>query len=97
MTLQEVLEKFNQRLGVCENLLTEMLKAYQMSGQAINRLESFTFTQMKVLLENELATFRQFHDMQTELQGFDNLHEFWGVEPIEEEEANSTEDGTSSD
>lgn len=67
-----------------------------MSGQAINRLESFTFTQMKVMLEKELATFREFHDMQKELQNHDNLHNFWGVEPIEEEE-DSAEEATSSE
>ena len=96
VTLQEVLEKFNQRLGVCENLLTELMKAYQMSGQAINRLESFTFTQMKVLLEKELSTFRAFHDMQKDLQSFENLHEFWGVEPIVEEDEVSEQESASS-
>lgn len=71
------------------------MKAFQMSGQAINRLESFTFTQMKVLLEKELVGFAEFAEQQKELQGFDNLHDFWGVEPLEEEV--SDEEGTSSE
>lgn len=97
VSLQEVLEQFNQRLGVLENLVTEMMKGFQMSGQAINRLESFTFTQIKVMLDSELVTFADLTAKQKQLQGFDNLHDFWGVEPIEDEEASSEENTTSSE
>ena len=98
MSLQEVLDTFNQRLGQCEGLLTELMKAFQMSGQAINRLESFTFAQMKVLLEKEITNYEEFLAFQKELQTHDDLHAYWGVTPPENQEEVSEDDpGTSSE
>ena len=96
ITLQEAFENFHQRLTHVEALLTETMKAFQLSGQAINRLESFTFSMVKVFLDRELVEFNSLLESQKELMDFDDLHDYWGVpkpEPTEEatEEAPATE------
>ena len=79
ITLQEAFENFHQRITHVEALLTETMKAFQLSGQAINRLESFTFSMVKVCLDRELVEFKQLLESQKELLGFDDLHDYWGV------------------
>ena len=79
MTIQQAMDHFNQRISICENLLTELMKAFQMSGQAINRLETFTFAQVKVMLQEEQISFGNFIELQKDLQNHDDLHDYWGV------------------
>tara|TARA_B100000131_G_scaffold221323_1_gene212863 strand:+ start:45794 stop:46006 length:213 start_codon:yes stop_codon:yes gene_type:complete len=54
-----------------------------MAGQAVNRLESFTFSLVALLLKKEIATIEEIRELQEQLQGHDDLNVFWGVEPPE--------------
>tara|TARA_B100000886_G_scaffold53223_1_gene32744 strand:+ start:1467 stop:1721 length:255 start_codon:yes stop_codon:yes gene_type:complete len=78
-----------QRLDMNEHFLAEAMKGYQMAGQAINRLESYTFVLVDLVLKNNIATFDQLKELQTQLGTHENLLSFWGVEEKEEEVASS--------
>ena len=80
-----------QRLDMNEHFLAEAMKGYQMAGQAINRLESYTFVLVDLVLKNNIATFDQLKELQTQLGAHDNLLAFWGVETKEDESASSAE------
>ena len=85
-----------------EALLTETMKAFQMSGQAINRLESFTFAGVKLGLSKTLFEYQELLDAQGELMGHEDLHEYWGVpkpvtEAAAEEATETSEESTSSE
>ena len=69
-----------QRLAMCEHFLAEAMKGYQMAGQAINRLESYTFVLVDLVLKNNVATFDELKDLQQKLGSYDDLLEFWGVQ-----------------
>ncbi len=69
-----------QRLAMCEHFLAEAMKGYQMAGQAINRLESYTFVLVDLILKNNVATFDQLKELQEKLGKYDDLLEFWGVQ-----------------
>lgn len=77
-----------QRLAMCEHFLAEAMKGYQMAGQAINRLESFTFVLVDLVLKNELASFDELKTLQEKLGQHEDLLEFWGVS--EKEKANAS-------
>lgn len=65
---------------MCEHFLAEAMKGYQMAGQAINRLESYTFVLVDLILKNNVATFDQLKELQEKLGKYDDLLEFWGVQ-----------------
>ena len=68
-----------QRLAMTEHYLAEAMKGYQLAGQAINRLESYTFCLVGLILKNEIATFDELKMLQEKLGNHDDLLEFWGV------------------
>jgi hypothetical protein len=72
---------------VCEQLLNELLKGFGMAGQAVNRLESFTFVLVDLMLKNNFATIDQIRELQKKLSGFEDLNDFWGVSPPEGEDS----------
>ena len=78
-----------QRLAMCEHFLAEAMKGYQMAGQAINRLESFTFVLVDLVLKNELVSFEELKALQEKLGQHEDLLEFWGVSTEEKAEASS--------
>jgi len=79
-----------QRLAMCEHFLAEAMKGYQLAGQAINRLESYTFVLVDLILKNDVATFDELKVLQEKLGDHDDLLEFWGVK---EGEANAASSG----
>tara|TARA_Y100000114_G_C11763332_1_gene331236 strand:+ start:1055 stop:1282 length:228 start_codon:yes stop_codon:yes gene_type:complete len=62
-----------------EHYLAEAMKGYQLAGQAINRLESYTFCLVNLILKNDIATFEELKNLQVQLGNHDDLLEFWGV------------------
>ena len=81
------IEEIFGRLMVAEQVVSELLKGFSMAGQAVNRLESFTFVLVNIILKKELATIEEIRVMQENLMGFEDLNEFWGVAPAPEEPA----------
>jgi hypothetical protein len=79
------------RVMVAEQLLNELLKGFGMAGQAVNRLESFTFSLVALIIKKEIASIDEIRELQKELQQHEDLNEFWGVEPPPEEEAGTDE------
>jgi len=87
----EVSEIFG-RLMVAEQVVTELLKGFSMAGQAVNRLESFTFVLVDIILKKELATIEEIRDLQKKLMGHEDLNDFWGVEAPEDEDTDDAEE-----
>lgn len=82
-----------QRLEMCEHFLAEAMKGYQMAGQAINRLESYTFVLVDLVLKNDVATFDEVKELQEKLIGYDDLLDFWGVQSQEKEKTTASSEG----
>ena len=80
-----------QRFNMNEHFLAEAMKGYQLSGQAINRLESFVFVLVDLVLKNNLATFDEIKGLQEKLGEHDDLLAFWGVKTEENTKAASSE------
>lgn len=82
------IEEIFGRLMVAEQVVSELLKGFSMAGQAVNRLESFTFVLVDIILKKELATIEEIRGLQQKLMGYEDLNDFWGVPP---EEVNTEE------
>ncbi len=67
-------------------MIRDLLEAYHLSGKAINRLESYTFSLVKVVLDNGLTGYDDLLSSCADLMQSDTLEEFWGVEASEPEE-----------
>ena len=80
-----------ERINMHEHFLAEAMKGYQLSGQAINRLESYVFVLVDLILKNDLATFDQIKDLQKKLNDHDDLLDFWGIKKEENEQAASSD------
>lgn len=78
----------DQRLVVAERYIAELLRGYQMAGNAINRLETHTFSLVKVILDSDLTTWDGFQRAQRELAGYEDLLVYWGIKEV------PTPDGT---
>lgn len=72
----------DQRLVVAERYIAELLRGYQMAGNAINRLETHTFALVKVILDADLTTWDGFLRAQKDLQGYEDLLVYWGVKEV---------------
>jgi hypothetical protein len=72
-----------ERLVVLENLVAEMLNGFNMTGQAINRLETFTFSIVAAMLKKDFISYEELAGLQQDLMSHDNLLKFWGVSPEE--------------
>lgn len=68
-----------ERFSMNEHFLAEAMKGYQLSGQAINRLESYVFVLVDLILKKDIATFEEIKNLQTKLGEHDDLLKFWGV------------------
>lgn len=80
-----------ERFTMNEHFLAEAMKGYQLSGQAINRLESYVFVLIDLILKRDIATFEEIKSLQTKLGEHDDLLEFWGVASEENAKAASSE------
>ena len=87
------LEELSGRVVVAEQVVSELLKGFNMAGHAINRLESFTFVLVDLILKNNIASIGDIRELQLKLQGFEDLNDFWGVE-APAEEPDETEEET---
>ena len=68
-------------------MIRDLLEAYHLAGKAINRLESYTFSLVKVVLDNGLTGYDDLLESCTDLMQSETLEEFWGVEPMDSEGA----------
>jgi len=73
-------------------MIKDLLEAYHLAGKAINRLESYTFSLVKIALDNELVPYNQLIDHCSDLMNSETLEEFWGIEEEEKEEKEEKED-----
>lgn len=64
--------------------MSELLKAYQMTGVAINRLETHIFSLMKIMFDNNVATWEGFVTARAELMENEDLLVFWKVKEIDD-------------
>lgn len=67
-----------------EHFLAEALKSHQLSGQAINRLESYVFVLVDIILKNNMASLDEIKASQDKLSEHEDLLTFWGI-PKEED------------
>ena len=74
-------EDVSARVDVCEEWVGELVKSCQAAGGAINRLESYLFSLIKLLIESGVP-FDVLLEFQKELQDHTSLHDFWGVNEI---------------
>lgn len=72
-----------------EHFLAEAMKSHQMSGQAINRLESYVFVLVDIIMKNNMASLEEIKALQDKLSDHDDLLTFWGA-PKEESDATSS-------
>lgn len=68
-----------ERLVVAERYIAELLRGYQMAGQAINRLETHLFSLFKVCFDKELMNWDSFMEAQKGLMKNEDLLAFWEV------------------
>jgi hypothetical protein len=65
-------------------MIRDLLEAYHLAGKAINRLEAYTFSLVKVALDNELVPYEKLVEDCSNLMQSENLEDFWGVSPEKE-------------
>lgn len=67
---------------MAERYIAELLKGYQMAGNAINRLETNCFALVKIILDNDVSTWDGFVRAQKDLQGYEDLLVYWGIKEV---------------
>lgn len=68
-------------------MIKDLLEAYHLAGKAINRLESYTFSLVKVILDNNLTGYDDLLNSCTALMQSDSLEEFWGIESSDKDDS----------
>lgn len=68
------------RVEKLEDLNEELLTALGVTTQAINRLETFTFSLVKVLKDKDLVTLEGLGECMDSLHAHENLGDFWDAE-----------------
>jgi hypothetical protein len=88
MTTKQSANKQNQALINLTNdkkfdelaaYVTELVQGYQRAGQAINRLERFQFSLIKVILDKGLMTYGELVSAMQQLDGAEDIEVYWGV------------------
>jgi hypothetical protein len=80
---EDVLDK---RVELLEVALGQSFESLEKAAAAINRLEVFTFSLIKVLHDVGSVDLDVWALAQRELQKFEDLHDYWGVQrapPVE--------------
>ena len=73
----------SEKVAVHEFYLSEVLKAHQISGQAINRLEAMLFSVIKHLIDKEVMTPKDLFSRMEEITSVENIFDWWGVDEID--------------
>lgn len=68
-----------ERLVIAERYISELLRGYQMAGQAINRLETHLFSLFKICFDKEIMDWPKFMAAQEGLMKNEDLLTFWQV------------------
>lgn len=79
-------------IAVQSLMIKDLMEAYQLAGKAINRLETFTFSLVKVILDNNLITYEELSNHCKSLAETETLEEFWGVSMVEDVEGSDSTD-----
>ena len=73
-----------EKLRTHEAFLSEMYQNIEQVGMAIQRMESFTFSMVKVLLDKNVTTFNELENLASKLHDHESLTKYWGVPDPEE-------------
>ena len=74
-------------------MIKDLMEAYQLAGKAINRLETFTFSLVKVVLDSNLISYAELSSHCRCLSETETLEEFWGVSMGKDIEGSDSTDG----
>lgn len=64
--------------------VTELVNGYQRAGQAINRLERFQFSLIKIVLDKGLMTYDELVAAMQQLDSAEDIEVYWGVKGAHE-------------
>ena len=68
-----------EKVAVHEYYIGEILKASQLTGGAINRLETMLFSVIKILMVDKSFSAKELFETMDQVPNVENIFEWWGV------------------